>query len=146
MRSQRPESLYWMLCWLHQVRTCSVCWGSWDENQHLHLQSHGSPAEQVGLPSALLERSCLKRRLPFTREGKMEREIERLVGAARSLGTSEPLRCPNVPWKPPLGDVPSVSHQEEVLRKTQDLLERLCLSASLEVPQTPPGRAEELKG
>lgn len=29
MRSRRPERvLYWMLCWLHQVRTFSVCWGS----------------------------------------------------------------------------------------------------------------------
>ncbi|KAI3353927.1 hypothetical protein L3Q82_005128 [Scortum barcoo] len=34
-----------------------------------------------------------------------------------------------------------MSHQEEAPGKTQDTLERLCLSAGLGTPQGPPGRA-----
>ncbi|KAI3375400.1 hypothetical protein L3Q82_021886, partial [Scortum barcoo] len=34
-----------------------------------------------------------------------------------------------------------MSHREEALGKTQDTLERLCLSAGLGTPQGPPGRA-----
>jgi len=34
-----------------------------------------------------------------------------------------------------------MSHWEETPGKTQDTLERLCLSADLETPRGPPGRA-----
>ncbi|KAI3356591.1 hypothetical protein L3Q82_017792 [Scortum barcoo] len=37
--------------------------------------------------------------------------------------------------------VPGVSHREEASGKTQDTLERLCLSTGLGTPRGPPGRA-----
>ena len=39
------------------------------------------------------------------------------------------------------GEVPGTSHWEETPGKTQDTLERLCLSAGLGTPRGPPGRA-----
>ncbi|KAI3357516.1 hypothetical protein L3Q82_015935 [Scortum barcoo] len=40
-----------------------------------------------------------------------------------------------------------MSHREEASGKTQDTLERLCLSAGLGTPRGPPGRAlEEVSG
>ncbi|KAI3355451.1 hypothetical protein L3Q82_018288 [Scortum barcoo] len=46
------------------------------------------------------------------------------------------------PGRLPRDGVPGMSHQEEASGKTQDTLERLCLSAAgLGTPQSPPGRA-----
>ncbi|KAI3356114.1 hypothetical protein L3Q82_017378 [Scortum barcoo] len=45
------------------------------------------------------------------------------------------------PGRPPRGGVPGMSHREEASGKTQDTLEKLCLSAGLGTPRGPPGRA-----
>ncbi|KAK3518109.1 hypothetical protein QTP70_033327 [Hemibagrus guttatus] len=44
-------------------------------------------------------------------------------------------------WTSPWGGVPGMPHQQETPGKTQDTLERLCLSADLGTPQNPSGRA-----
>ncbi|KAI3355692.1 hypothetical protein L3Q82_004278 [Scortum barcoo] len=47
----------------------------------------------------------------------------------------------------PRGGVPGVSHREEASGKTQDTLERLCLSAGLGTPSgIPPEELEEVSG
>ncbi|KAI3357908.1 hypothetical protein L3Q82_016293 [Scortum barcoo] len=57
-----------------------------DENQHLQIRGHGSRPEKGGVPLRVGE-SCLKWRSLLSRglvhgEGKMEREIDRRIGAA----------------------------------------------------------------
>uniref|UniRef100_A0AAV2JNG5 Reverse transcriptase domain-containing protein n=1 Tax=Knipowitschia caucasica TaxID=637954 RepID=A0AAV2JNG5_KNICA len=51
------------------------------------------------------------------------------------------LRDRDASWTPSWGGVPGTSHREEAPGKTQDTLERLCLSAGLGTPWGPPGRA-----
>lgn len=48
------------------------------------------------------------------------------------------LSAPDVTWRPPWGAVPGLFHWAEALRKTQDQLERLCLSDDLGMTWGPP--------
>ncbi|KAI3356975.1 hypothetical protein L3Q82_003603 [Scortum barcoo] len=50
------------------------------------------------------------------------------------------------PGRLPQGGVPGMSHQEEASGKTQDTLEKLCLSAGLGTPRGPPEELEEVSG
>ncbi|KAI3374835.1 hypothetical protein L3Q82_021373 [Scortum barcoo] len=91
----------------------------------------------------------------FTSEGKMEREIDRRIGAASAVAIMRSVYRTVVVKKeqfPPGGVagrslrdrrecVPGMSHREEASGKTKDTLERLCLSAGLGTPRGPPGRA-----
>ncbi|KAI3360890.1 hypothetical protein L3Q82_012903, partial [Scortum barcoo] len=98
----------------------------------------------------------------FMSEGKMEREIDRRIGAASAVMRSvyrtvvvkkelsrkaklsiyRSIYVPTLTYGHELwGGVPGVSHREEASGKTQDTLERLCLSAGLGTPRGPPGRA-----
>ncbi|KAK3564323.1 hypothetical protein QTP86_012517 [Hemibagrus guttatus] len=52
---------------------------------------------------------------------------------------------PDASWTSPGGGVLGMPHQEETPGKTQDTLERLCLSADLGAPRNPPRRAGERK-
>ncbi|KAI3360859.1 hypothetical protein L3Q82_013083, partial [Scortum barcoo] len=52
----------------------------------------------------------------------------------------------DAPWTPPLGGVPGMSHREEASGKTQDTLEKLCLSAGLGTPRGPLEELEEVSG
>ncbi|KAI3353662.1 hypothetical protein L3Q82_004907 [Scortum barcoo] len=84
----------------------------------------------------------------FTSEGKMEREIDRWIGAASVYWTvvvkKELSRKPEALDLP--GGVPGMSHREEASEKTHDTLERLCLSAGLGTPRVPPEELEEVSG
>ncbi|KAI3362276.1 hypothetical protein L3Q82_012590, partial [Scortum barcoo] len=82
-------------------RFAAECEAAGMENQHLQIRGHGSRPEKGGVPSpGGVERSCLKWRsssisgILFTSEGKMEREIDRRIGAAppRSYAVSVPDR------------------------------------------------------
>ncbi|KAI3362039.1 hypothetical protein L3Q82_012378 [Scortum barcoo] len=48
----------------------------------------------------------------------------------------------SVTWE----ELRSMSHREEAPGKTQDTLERLCLSAGLGTPRVPPEELEEVSG
>ncbi|KAI3372478.1 hypothetical protein L3Q82_022972 [Scortum barcoo] len=65
----------------------------------------------------------------FTSEGKMEREIDRWIVAASAVM--------RLVYMIVVGGVPGISHREEAPGKTQDTLERLCLSGW-------PGNASEV--
>ncbi|KAK3572560.1 hypothetical protein QTP86_000430 [Hemibagrus guttatus] len=87
----------------------------------------------------------------FTSEGRMDREIDRRIGAAaavmrsmyqsvvvkKELSQKAKLSIGTSPWR----GVPGMPHWEEAPGKTQDTLERLCLSAGLGMPRGPSGRA-----
>ncbi|KAI3363966.1 hypothetical protein L3Q82_001544 [Scortum barcoo] len=98
----------------------------------------------------------------FTSEGKIEREIDRRIGAASAVMRSvyrtvvvkkelsrkaklsiyRSIYAPHLTYGHELwGGVPGMSHREEASGKTQDTLEKLCLSAGLGTPRGPPGRA-----
>ncbi|KAK3507901.1 hypothetical protein QTP70_002530 [Hemibagrus guttatus] len=83
----------------------------------------------------------------FTSEGRMDGEIDRQIGAVaavmRSMYRSIVVKntVSDASGTSPWGGVPSMPHQEETLGKTQDTLERLCLSADLGTPWDPSGRA-----
>ncbi|KAI3369582.1 hypothetical protein L3Q82_024487 [Scortum barcoo] len=104
----------------------------------------------------------------FTSEGKMEREIDRRIGAAsawlcgrctrtvvvkKELSRKAKLSIYRSVYAPTLtyghelwGGVPGMSHREEAPGKTQDTLERLCLSAGLGTPRGPLEELEEVSG
>ncbi|KAI3366683.1 hypothetical protein L3Q82_009358 [Scortum barcoo] len=105
----------------------------------------------------------------FTSEGKIEREIDRRIGAASAVMRSVyrtvvvkkelsrkaklldllpvNLRSSSLTYGHELwGGVPGMSHREEASGKTQDTLERLCLSAGLGTPRGPPEELEEVSG
>ncbi|KAK3525226.1 hypothetical protein QTP86_024956 [Hemibagrus guttatus] len=94
----------------------------------------------------------------FTSEGRMELEIDRRISAAaavmrsmyRSVVVKKELSRKakqsqasvlDASWTSPWGGVPGMPHQKETPGKTQDTLERLCLSADLGTPRIPSGRA-----
>ncbi|KAK3561994.1 hypothetical protein QTP86_023347, partial [Hemibagrus guttatus] len=72
-------------------------------------------------------------------------------GGARSRAAAPPHRkgavevarasVSDASWTSPWRGVPGMPHREEAPGKTQDTLERLCLSAGLGTPRGPSGRA-----
>ncbi|KAI3366655.1 hypothetical protein L3Q82_009343 [Scortum barcoo] len=86
----------------HQARTFSMCWSGlqpsvkcgWDENQHLQIRGHGTmvldrkrvvcPLRVSGEVLPQVEEFKYHLGVLFTSEGKMEREIDRRIGAASS--------------------------------------------------------------
>ena len=70
-------------CWLHHAVTSS----GRDENQHLQIPVHGPRPEKGDIGDEILPQveEFKYLRVLFTSEGRMEREIDRRIGAASAV-------------------------------------------------------------